>query len=275
MPIEPPMPDRFTVRDRTARHWVHSAPSRAALVALLGVFGLLIDHDRARALGEHTAIELRTLDYAGGDPNPRPSAMKRLAWEVRQRTSVETRLESGHVRFSDSELFEYPLIYWSGDRAFPLLSDPEVQGFRRFVEFGGMVIIDDAAPDQAGFDASVRRELGRAFGTQALTRITSRHVLFRSFYLVQKPVGHVEGPDYVEAIERGGRVAVLYTRHDLGGAYERDNLGNYAYAVAGGDHQRELAFRFGVNLVLYALCLDYKDDQVHAPFIMRRWAGRP
>jgi hypothetical protein len=26
---------------------------------------------------------------------------------------------------------------------------------------------------------------------------------------------------------------------------------------------------------MYALCLDYKDDQVHAPFILRRRAGRP
>jgi hypothetical protein len=31
----------------------------------------------------------------------------------------------------------------------------------------------------------------------------------------------------------------------------------------------------GVNLVMYALCLDYKTDQVHVPFIMRRRRWRP
>jgi hypothetical protein len=89
-------------------------------------------------------------------------------------------------------------------------------------------------------------------------------------------VGRIEGPAYLEGVERAGRLAVVYSRHDLGGAYERDNLGNYGHAVVpGSERQRELAFRLGVNLILYALCLDYKDDQVHAPFIMRRWAGRP
>jgi len=41
-----------------------------------------------------------------------------------------------------------------------------------------------------------------------------------------------------------------------------------------GERQREQAIRLSVNIVLYALCLDYKDDQVHAPFIMRR-RGNP
>ena len=62
--------------------------------------------------------------------------------------------------------------------------------------------------------------------------------------------------------------------HDLAGALSRDNLGSYSFPVTpGGDAQREQAFRFAVNLVMYALCLDYKDDQVHAPFIMRRRGG--
>ena len=34
--------------------------------------------------------------------------------------------------------------------------------------------------------------------------------------------------------------------------------------------QRELAFRMGVNLVMYALCLDYKADQVHVPALLER-----
>jgi hypothetical protein len=266
-----PLPTNVIAAARRSR-------TRAATVALLlaGVGTLFVRADRARAVGEQTAVEMRILSYAGGNSTPRPSAVKRLMWEVRQRTSVETKLEPSRVRFSEPSVFEGPLLYFSGDRAFPLFSEAEVQGFRRFVDFGGAVIIDDASPDETGFDSSVRREIARAFGGQALVRLPNSHVLFRSFYLVQHPVGRVDGPDYLEAVERGGRAAVVYSRHDLGGAYERDNLGNYAHPVApGAERQREMAFRLGVNLVLYALCLDYKDDQVHAPFIMRRWAGRP
>jgi hypothetical protein len=243
--------------------------------SLLVALSLLAVHE-ARATGTRTAIELRMLDYSGGNPFPRPSAAQRLSWEVRQRTSVDMQLEPSKIRLGDASLFDTPLVIWSGDRAFPLLSQPEVQSLRRFVDFGGTVLIDDASPDDPGFDASIRRELSRAFGASALLRLPSSHVLFRSFYLVGRPVGRVDSTPFVEAIERSGRAAVIYTRNDLGGAYERDNLGNYTHPVVpGGTDQRELAFRFGVNLVLYALCLDYKDDQVHAPFIMRRWTARP
>ena len=33
--------------------------------------------------------------------------------------------------------------------------------------------------------------------------------------------------------------------------------------------QREEAFRLGINLVMYALCLDYKTEQAHIDYILR------
>jgi hypothetical protein len=245
------------------------------LAAALSLVGLSSWPRSVRAIGELTAVDIRSVEYSGGAPPPRPSAAQRLAWEVRQRTSVETRLEPTHVRLDDARLFDSPLLYFSGERAFAPLSDAEVTGLRRFVEFGGFVLIDDAAPQQSGFDASIRRELARAFGAGALTRLPGTHTVFRSFYLLDRPAGRIAGPDHLEAVIRAGRAGVIYSRHDLGGAWDRDNLGTYSHAVEpGGEGQREMAIRLGVNLVLYALCLDYKDDQVHAPFIMRRRAGQ-
>jgi hypothetical protein len=277
--MKPSGPDTCTQRDcpaAIATIDARRARARLGLLALLLAVCIPGQHV-VQAIGDKTSVELRSVLYTGGNPSPRPNSARRLAWEVRQRTSVETRLESTQIRLSDPRVFDAPLLYFSGDRAFPALSDPEVQGLRRFVDYGGFVIIDDASPaDDTGFDSSVRRMLTRAFGAQALARVDDKHVVYRSFYLVSRPVGRIEGPAYLEGIERAGRLAVVYSRHDLGGAYERDNLGNYAHAVVpGSERQRELAFRLGVNLILYALCLDYKDDQVHAPFIMRRWAGRP
>ena len=34
--------------------------------------------------------------------------------------------------------------------------------------------------------------------------------------------------------------------------------------------QREMAFRFGVNLVMYVLTGSYKSDQVHVPALLER-----
>lgn len=230
----------------------------------------------ARAFGESGAVDIRALDYGGGNPAPRPTAARRLAWAVRERTSVETRLEPSRVRLDAPALFESPLLYWAGDRAFPPLGAAEVTGLRRFVEFGGFVLIDDSAPEDAGFDASIRRDLARAFGAGALRPLPATHTLFRSFYLLRQPVGRVRDPDHLEAVMRGSRAAVIYSRHDLGGAWDRDDLGHWRVAAMGADpEQRETAVRLGVNLVMYALCLDYKDDQVHAPFIMRRQSVAP
>jgi hypothetical protein len=238
------------------------------------VLGLIGWTGAAAALGDLTAVDIRRIDIDGIDA-PRVTAPQRLAWEVRQRTSVDARLEPTHTRLDDPRLFQTPLVYWSGDRAFAPLSEGEISALKRFVEFGGFVLIDDASPQQDGFDRSVRRELERAFGAGALARLPGTHTIFRSFYLLERPHGRVEGPDYLEAVMHDGRAAVVYSRHDLGGAWDRDNLGNYRHSVEpGGEGQREMAMRLGVNLVLYALCLDYKDDQVHAPFIMRRRAGQ-
>ena len=50
----------------------------------------------------------------------------------------------------------------------------------------------------------------------------------------------------------------------------------WAFEVSpGGSVQRQNAIRLAVNLAMYVLCSDYKDDQVHAPWLMRRRARRP
>lgn len=248
----------------------------ASATALVGA--VLLWPQPLAAIGDASAIEIRTLHLAdaAGQPLPRPSASRRLAWAIRQRTSVQTSLEPRPVELGDPSMFDAPFVYWPGQREFAPLSQDERTALRRYVEFGGFVLIDDAAPEDGGFDRSVRRELDAVFGGGSLHPLPGTHTIYRSFYLIDRPVGRVEGPGHLQAIERGGRAAVVFSRHDLGGAWARDNLGNFLYQVVPGQSgQRERAFRLGVNLVMYALCLDYKDDQVHAPFIMRRRAGQP
>ena len=76
---------------------------------------------------------------------------------------------------------------------------------------------------------------------------------------------------WLEAQVLDGRLAVVYSQNDLGGAWARAELGDWEYdCTPGGEPQRETAFRLGVNLAMYALCTDYKDDAVHLPFILRR-----
>lgn len=248
---------------------------RLALLVALTIALLAISlryAERAAALGDPVAV----VGVDVGQQEPRPNARQRFAWALRKRTSIETVLRPGRTRLDEPGLFDSPLLYWSGEGGFAELSDAEISGLRRFVEFGGFVIIDDAHPEEGAFDASVRRALARAFPDRPLAPVPADHTVFRSFYLLDRPVGRVRGPEQLEAIQLEDRLAVVYTRHDLGGALARDDLGTWLYPVTpGGDDQREQAHRLAVNLVMYGLCLDYKDDQVHAPFLMRRRGGRP
>ena len=64
---------------------------------------------------------------------------------------------------------------------------------------------------------------------------------------------------------------VVIGSHDWAAAWAVDDRGRPLFAtVPGGEEQREHAYRFGVNLVMYALAGNYKADQVHVPLIMRR-----
>ena len=225
---------------------------------------------RVAAFGDATALEIVSLDVGDGIKGARNVA-ERLAWEVRKRSSVEPILEPGRARLDKASLFRSPFVYWRGSDEFPPLSQQAIEGLRKYIHRGGFILIDDATAGGEGFDRAVRRELLRAFPALPLQPISSDHTIYRSFYLLRNPVGRVQGPAFLEGIAYGDRIAIVYSRHDLGGAFQRDKLGAWSQAVVpGGEPQRERAIRLGVNLVLYALCTDYKDDQVHAPFIMRR-----
>ncbi|MGB5812458.1 MAG: DUF4159 domain-containing protein [Polyangiales bacterium] len=231
--------------------------------------------ERALAFGDATEVEIVRVDAGVGNADAK-LVTDRLAWEVRKRTSVDPVLEPGRARFDDDSLFRSPILYWRGDSEFPPLSEASIEAIRRYVHRGGFILIDDASGGGEGFDRSVRRELMRAFPARPLKEISRDHTIYRSFYLLQRPVGRVQGPALLEGVSYGDRIAIVYSQHDMGGALQRDKLGAWTQAVVpGGEGQRERAIRLAVNLVLYALCTDYKDDQVHAPFIMRRRGSVP
>ena len=204
---------------------------------------------------------------------PRPDALRRMLWEVEKRTSIEVSPEVPLLHLSEvGELHRHPLLYFAGDRAFAMPSDEDLGRLRRHLTMGGMLLLDSAEGRAGGgFDQSVRAMLLRLLPSSPLTRLADEHVLYRSFYLLRVPAGRVLALPYLEAVLIGGRAAVVYSQNDLGGAWARDRYGQWQFdVVPGGELQREQTFRLGVNLAMYALCLDYKSDQVHVPFIMRR-----
>jgi len=228
------------------------------------------------ALGELSKFRLLRLRFPDL-PDPRPSALRRLAWELERRTSLVTLADSIELAPSSPELFRYPLCLLSGDRAFAMPPAADIVRLRRYLTFGGCLWIDSAEGRiGGGFDESVRRLLAQVLPGDLPKVVPDDHVLWRSFYIVREAPGRLMLPARLEGIERDRRLTVIYTQNDLCGAMARDGFGRWEYNVSpGSDEQRELCFRFAVNLVMYALCLDYKTEQAHIDFIMRTRRAQP
>ena len=82
--------------------------------------------------------------------------------------------------------------------------------------------------------------------------------------------GRVVGSGHIDAIVRGRSAQVLFLDLDLLGALARVGESWSFEVEPGGSEQREQAARLAVNVAMYVLCSDYKDDQVHAEWLMRR-----
>ncbi len=233
--------------------------------------GLMLMPGRAFAFGDLSRF-IPAIARHGGRWNARPNALRRLCWELSGRTSVEVFPEARAVRLDERQLFRYPFLYWGGEGEFPSLTESEVSNLRRYLTYGGFLLADaNDGSDGEGFDSAFRREISRVLPGLPMTRLPPEHVVFKSYYLLDRHGGRLLVRPFLEAIMVQGRAAVVYSQNDLAGAWSRDEHGDWEYEVTpGGESQREVAIRTGVNLAMYALCLDYKEDAVHLPFIMKR-----
>jgi hypothetical protein len=108
-----------------------------------------------------------------------------------------------------------------------------------------------------------------------LVPIPADHVLTRAFYLLKDFPGRwIGGSLWVEAANsriNDGVATVVVGSNDYASAWAIDDYGQPLYPVTpGGERQREMAYRFGVNLVMYSMTGNYKSDQVHVPAILER-----
>jgi hypothetical protein len=226
---------------------------------------------RASAFGEAGAFNPRLLVAGNRRPlGQRESGASRWSWELVRRTSAPARLVVGKVSADRSELWSEPFAVWAGEADMGALALSELSGLERFFRLGGVLLVDDSAPESGAFGRAARREIARVLPESPPVRLDPTHVLFKSYYLLERPFGRVIGSGHVDAIVRGRSAQVVFLDVDLLGALSRSGEGWSLETSPGGGEQRERAVRLAVNIAMYVLCSDYKDDQVHAEWLMRR-----
>jgi hypothetical protein len=194
------------------------------------------------------------------------------------RTSVEPA-EPDALNLETDALELYPLIYFNVSERAPPLSDTAIAHLNTYLRSGGALIIDTRAGGTVGTDTSVAplEKLLEGLDAPPLQPVPANHVLARSFYLLDDFPGRFAnrrlwiektgGPN----APRGDGVSRLFVGDaDWASAWAVDDRGRDLYSVDGGPQQREMARRFGVNLVMYVLTGNYKDDQVHLPALLER-----
>jgi hypothetical protein len=201
-----------------------------------------------------------------------------LTLVLNRRTAVEAAAPVG-VDPAIDELAFFPLIYWPITQEQPALTGDAVVRINRYLANGGTILFDtrDGNFGNAAASAGTQRlrTLAEGLDIPRLLPVPADHVLTKAFYLMQDFPGRWAGGRlWVE--QPGERVndgvsRVIVGGNDWAAAWAVDNAGIPMFPVVpAGEAQREMAFRFGVNLVMYALTGNYKSDQVHVPAILER-----
>jgi hypothetical protein len=225
-----------------------------------------------------------------GDPDidrTSEEGLSGLSKVLRARTALEPAEPMG-IDIDKDELAFFPILYWPVREDASPLSDATLAKVDAFMKQGGLIIFDTRDHETAISDAGAQGQaLSRLIGQldiPPLEPVPETHVLTKSFYLMRSFPGRFDGgslwveaepADDAERSERSRRTdgvsSIVITSNDFAGAWALDESNRPIYpAVPGGEVQREMAFRAGVNIVMYALTGNYKADQVHVPALLER-----
>jgi len=220
------------------------------------------------------------------------AGLRGLGERLWERTSIEPEAPVG-VDIERDELAFFPFLYW------PVTADqqlPSAAAYRKLNDFlrtGGMILFDTRDTDVAGAGGTTPesqhlQRIAAGLSIPPLEPVPQDHVLTRTFYLLQDfpgrfqnaPVWVEAAPPDAEQVEgmpfrnlNDGVTPVVIGGNDWAAAWAVDEMGVPMFPVGrgfAGERQREMANRFGINLIMHVLTGNYKSDQVHVPALLER-----
>jgi hypothetical protein len=276
-------------------------PAKAIVGAVLALF-LFVPHARADdTIAMKAALDTRLAYVKTGLPDIdtiSQQGLTGLGLALKARTSYEPKEPIG-VDVATDDLSFYPLLYWPLDPREKSLSPKTLAKLDDFMRNGGTIFFDTRdltlGPVRGASSPGEQtlRRITAGLDLPPLEQVPADHVLTKTFYILRDFPGRWTGgrlwveaippapkngaaparSNYVAPPARGGDGVspVIIGGNDWAAAWAIDASGHFVFTPSpGGELQREQAFRFGINLVMYALTGNYKTDVVHAPALLQR-----
>jgi hypothetical protein len=273
-------------------------PARAAVMVLVALSlgtpqQAQAQSDDARAIKATSEVVLAHVITGNAQVDDAARAgLRGLGRMLTFRTSIEPDPPIS-VNLETDELAFYPILYWPITPDQPTPSAEAYVKLNDYLRSGGMIVFDTRDANVAGFGASSPngarlQRLAAPLDIPPLEPVPKDHVLTRTFYLLSDFPGRHTGrsvwveaaPPDAERIEgmpfrnlNDGVTPVVIGGNDWASAWAVNERGDPLFPVGrgyAGERQRELAYRFGVNLVMHVLTGNYKSDQVHVPALLDR-----
>lgn len=194
-----------------------------------------------------------TAMYESGDWESAPNLPAAVVDTVARYTDLRVAPNGVNVPLGSQDILQYPFVWLTGH--LPVrFTEAERRNFKKFVERGGFIVLDDHNHDIDGiFHKTATEEIARTFGP--LKQVPNNHELYRCYFTFD------EGPpttshelngwgdqlvhEHLLAVMNGDRIGLLYSNKDYSSEW------NFLP-----DTKRFMAVdptRFGVNMVVYAL----------------------
>jgi len=288
-----------------AARWLRRArPAAASLLLIAFAIAAIAGAQQALAqnddFAKRSTLETKLAYVVTGDADIdaiSKAGLSGLTMFLGQRTALEAGEPVG-LDIARDELSFFPLIYWPVLPGAPKPSPAALARIDAYMKQGGTVLFDtrDAltAPPGPGGEtrspgmAALRQILG-SLDIPELEPVPKDHVLTKTFFLLRDFPGRFNsGQLWVEALPSekendseeeprrparagDGVSSILITSNDLAGAWAQRPDGQQMLPMVSGEpRQREMAYRAGVNIVMYTLTGNYKADQVHVPALLER-----
>ena len=165
---------------------------------------------------------------------------------VARATTIRVR-EEKRMSLRDPGIFETPFLFMNGHADF-VLSDDELENLRRYLERGGFVFASGCCTNPA-FPEAWRRELSRVFPGERVRKIPYDHLLYRSFYKLERIRSANGDRDvYLEGLFRDGELVAVLGEDGLCCGFAMDGTCNAGQGVSADDAKKS-----ALNVAIYAL----------------------